>query len=150
MAGPAAEELFALGDFFRSVERVGRCVVMTDLDDTLTAFFGSDLDDTTVVALASYLDASGILAFNTGAPFDWFYARLLRPLIAELIACHGCAGRLAQILLILSGGNEISVFHQGGYRLVCQDRAGTRETASTNSSGCPTPAIWSPGSTPGR
>jgi hypothetical protein len=120
MVGPAAEEPFALGDFFRSVERVGRCVVMTDLDDTLTAFFGSDLDDTTVVALASYLDAGGILVFNTGAPFDWFYARLLRPLIAELVACHGCAGRLAQVLLILSGGNEISVFHQGGYRLVWQ------------------------------
>jgi hypothetical protein len=30
---------------------------MTDLDDTLTAFFGSDLDDETVAALAGYLDA---------------------------------------------------------------------------------------------
>jgi len=101
MVGPAAEEPFALGDFFRSVERVGRCVVMTDLDDTLTAFFGSDLDDTTVVALASYLDAGGILVFNTGAPFDWFYARLLRPLISF-------------------PPDKISVFHQGGYRLVWQ------------------------------
>lgn len=106
MAGSAAEGLFALGDFLRSVERAGRCVVMTDLDDTLTAFFGSDLGDTTVAALAGYLDAGGILVFNTGAPFDWFYARLLRPLIARLVAGHGCAARLAQVLLILSGGKR--------------------------------------------
>ena len=53
--------------------------MMTDLDDTLTAFLGSDLDDQTVAALAGYLEADGILVFNTGAPFDWFYARLLRP-----------------------------------------------------------------------
>ncbi len=120
MADSAAGELVALGDFLRSVEHAGRCVVMTDLDDTLTAFFGSDLDDTTVAALAGYLDAGGILVFNTGAPFDWFYARLLRPLIARLVACHGCAARLAQVLLILYGGNEISVFDRGGYRLVWQ------------------------------
>ncbi len=94
--------------------------MMTDLDDTLTAFFGSDLDDQTVAALAGYLDARGILVFNTGAPFDWFYARLLRPLIAELVARQGTAGRLAQVLLILSGGNQIGVFHQGGYRLIWQ------------------------------
>ena len=92
--------------------------MMTDLDDTLTAFFGSDLDDQTVAALAGYLEAGGILVFNTGAPFDWFYARLLRPLIAELVARRGCAGLLAQVLLILSAGNQISVFHQGGYRLI--------------------------------
>ncbi len=126
-AGPRRGEVFlalpagqlpALDDFFRSVKRTGRCVVMTDLDDTLTASFGSDLDDHTVAALAGYLDAGGILVFNTGAPFDWFYARLLQPLIADLVACHGPAARLAQVLLILSGGNQISVFCQGGYRLV--------------------------------
>jgi Calcineurin-like phosphoesterase len=111
-------QLLALDDFLRSVERAGQCVVMTDLDDTLTAFFGSDLDDLAVCAVADYLDAGGLLAFNTGAPFDWFYARLLRPLIAELVARHGCAGRLAQVLLILDGGNQISAFDQGGYRLL--------------------------------
>ena len=95
-------------------------MVMTDLDDTLTAFFGSDLDGQTVAALAGYLDVGGILVFNTGAPFDWFYARLLRPLIAELVARQGTAGRLAQVLLILSGGNQIGVFHQDSYRLIWQ------------------------------
>jgi hypothetical protein len=79
---------------------------MTDLDDTLTAIFGGDLDGETVTALAGYLDAGGILVFNTGAPFDWFYARLLRPLTAELAARHGGAARLAQVLLILSGGTR--------------------------------------------
>ncbi len=110
-------QLLALDDFFRSVEQAGRCVVMTDLDDTLTAFFGSDLDDATVAAVAGYLDAGGILVFNTGAPFDWFYARLLRPLIAELAARHGCAEQLGQVPLILDGGNQVSLFDQGGYRL---------------------------------
>ena len=114
------DELQAVGSFFRSVERAGRCVVMTDLDDTLTAIFGGDLDGETVTALAGYLDAGGILVFNTGAPFDWFYARLLRPLTAELAARRGGAARLAQVLLILSGGNEISVFDQGGFRLMAQ------------------------------
>ena len=94
--------------------------MMTDLDDTLTAFLGSDLDDQTVAALAGYLEADGILVFNAGAPFDWFYARLLRPLITELVARQGCAGQLAQVLLILSGGNQICVFDQGGYRLIWQ------------------------------
>jgi hypothetical protein len=93
---------------------------MTDLDDTLSAFFGSDLDDRTVAALVGYLDAGGILVFNTGAPFDWFYARLLRPLIAGLAAGQCSVGRLAQVVLILSEGNQISVFHQGGYRLICR------------------------------
>ncbi len=117
---PRLGELDALEEFFRRVRRAGRCVVMADLDDTLTAFFGSDLDGGTVAALAGYLDAGGILIFNTGAPFDWFCARLLRPLTAELAARHGCAARLAQTLLILAGGNEISVFHQGAYRLMAQ------------------------------
>ena len=120
LQGLPPDQLLAFDDFFRSVEHAGRCVMMTDLDDTLTAFFGSDLDDQTVAALAGYLDARGILVFNTGAPFDWFYARLLRPLIAELVARQGSAGRLAQVLLILSGGNQIGVFHQGGYRLIWQ------------------------------
>lgn len=111
-------QLLALDDFLRSVEHAGRCVVMTDLDDTLTAFFGSDLDDATVSTVADYLDVGGLLVFNTGAPFDWFYARLLRPLIAELAGRHGCAGRLAQVPLILDGGNQISAFDQGGYRLL--------------------------------
>ena len=75
-----------------------------------------------------YLEADGILVFNTGAPFDWFYARLLRPLIAELVARRSCAGRLVQVLLILSGGNQIGVYDQGGYRLIWQgqgrDKAG--------------------------
>jgi hypothetical protein len=53
--------------------------------------------------------------FNTGAPFDWFYYRLLRPLIVEL----GARSRvLANVLLVLSGGKEIYVFQDGAYRLV--------------------------------
>ncbi len=55
-----------------------------------------------------------------GSHLDWFYARLLRPLIAGLAAGQGTADRLAQVLLILSAGSQIGVFHQGGYRLLWQ------------------------------
>ena len=68
----------------------------------------------TIEVLAEYLTAGGVLVFNTGAPFDWFYYRLLRPLIVEL----GARSRvLANVLLVLSGGKEIYVFQDGAYRL---------------------------------
>jgi hypothetical protein len=52
--------------------------------------------------------------FNTEASFDWFYYRLLRPLIVEL----GPRSRaLANVQLVLSGGNEIYLFQDGAYRL---------------------------------
>lgn len=50
-----------------------------------------------------------------GWNFDWFYYRLLRPLIVEL----GPRSRvLANVLLVLADGNEIYVFQDGAYRLV--------------------------------
>ena len=54
--------------------------------------------------------------FNTGAPFDWFYYRILRPLIVDLGAAF--ARLLANVLLVFSGGKEIYVFQDGAYRLV--------------------------------
>ena len=75
--------------------------------------------------LAEYLAAGGVLVFSTDTAFDWFYARLLRPLIVEL----GPRSRLlASALLILSGGTEIFVFQDGAYRLISsgasRDRSG--------------------------
>jgi hypothetical protein len=90
-------------------------VVVTDLDEMLTAFAGGDVEHSTIQVLAAYLAAGGVLVFNTGAPFDWFYHRLLRPLIIEL----GPRSRLlASMLLVLSSGNEIYAFEDGAYRLV--------------------------------
>jgi len=43
-----------------------------------------DLEHSTIEVLSDYLAAGGTLIFNTAAPFDWFYYRLLRPLIIGL------------------------------------------------------------------
>ena len=110
-------QVVALEQFLVTIRQTGRCVVVTDLDEMLTAFSGGDLEHSTIEVLADYLTAGGVLVFNTGASFDWFYYRLLRPLIVEL----GPRSRtLANVLLVLSGGNEIYVFQDGAYRLVCR------------------------------
>jgi hypothetical protein len=88
---------------------------VTDLDDVITAFFGGDVEHSASDVLADYAAAGGVLVFTSGAPFDWFYYRLLRPLIVEL----GPRSRvLVNLLLVLSGGNEIYIFQDGAYRLV--------------------------------
>jgi hypothetical protein len=108
-------QVVALDRSLATIRRTGQCIVVTDLDEMLTAFSGGDLEHGTIEVLADYLMAGGVLAFNAEAPFDWFFYRLLRPLINEL----GPRSRvLANVLLVLSGGNEIYVFHDGAYRLV--------------------------------
>ena len=108
-------QIVALEQFRVTIRQTGRCIIVTDLDEMLTAFSGGDLEHSTIEVLAEYLTAGGVLVFNTGAPFDWFYYRLLRPLIVEL----GARSRvLANVLLVLSGGKEIYVFQDGAYRLV--------------------------------
>jgi Calcineurin-like phosphoesterase len=119
----AAEQVIALVGFFAAITETGRCVLVTDLDDTLTAFFGSDLEDDTIQTLADYLAAGGGLVFNTGAPFDWFYQHVVRGLVAELGAERHL---LRNVPLILSGGNEIYVFEEGAYRLLHRSRGRTK------------------------
>jgi hypothetical protein len=118
-----AEQVIALVGFFATISETGRCVLVTDLDDTLTAFFGSDLEDDTVQTLADYLAAGGGLVFNTGAPFDWFYQHVVRGLVAELGAERHL---LRNVPLILSGGNEIYVFEEGAYRLLHRSEGRTK------------------------
>jgi hypothetical protein len=115
LADLSPAQVVALEQFLVTIRQTGRCVIVTDLDEMLTAFSGSDLEHSTIEVLADYLAADGVLVFNTGAPFDWFYYRLLMPLIVEL----GPRSRvLANVLLVLSGGNEIYIFQDGAYRLV--------------------------------
>ena len=118
-----AEHVIALDDFFASIRATGRCVLVTDLDDTLTAFFGSDLEDDTIQVLADYLAAGGGLVFNTGAPFEWFYQRVVSGLVVELGADRHL---LRNVPLILSGGNEIYVFEEGAYRLLHRSQGRTK------------------------
>ena len=108
-------QVVALEQFLVTIRQTGRCVVVTDLDERLTAFSGGDVEHSTIEVLADYLAAGGVVVFNAGAPFDWFYYRLLRPLIIQL----GPRSRLlASVLLVLSGGNEIYVFQDGAFQLV--------------------------------
>jgi Calcineurin-like phosphoesterase len=118
-----ADQVIALVGFFASIRETGRSVLVTDLDDTLTAFFGSDLEDDTIQVLADYLAAGGGLVFNTGAPFDWFYQHVVRGLVTELGADLHV---LRNVPLILSGGNEIYVFEEGAYRLRQRSQGGTK------------------------
>jgi Calcineurin-like phosphoesterase len=108
------EQVVALNRFLGTIRQTGRCLVVTDLDETLATFSGGDLGYSTIEVLADYLAAGGVLVFNTGARFDWFYYRLLRPLIIDL----GPRSRLLAGVLLVSGGNEIYVFEDGAYRLV--------------------------------
>jgi hypothetical protein len=119
-------QVVALERFLVTIRQTGQCVVVTDLDEMLTAFSGGDIEHTTIEVLADYLAAGGVLVFTAGAPFDWFYYCLLRPLIIQL----GPHSRLlANVLLVLSGGNEIYVFQDGAYRLV------SRSTGNPTSGG---------------
>jgi hypothetical protein len=117
-------QIVAVERFLATIRQTGRCVVITDLDEMLTAFSGGDLEEDTIETLADYLAAGGVLIFSADTSFDWFYARLLRPLIVEL----GPRSRLlANVLLILSGGTQTFAFQDGAYRLTSssgRDRSG--------------------------
>ena len=105
------------------IRRTGRSVVVTDLDEMLTAFSGDSSEDNTIDVLKDYLAAGGILVFCTDTAFDWFYVRLLRPLIVELGAR---AHLLSRLMLILSGGAELFVFANGAYQLMARQRHRSR------------------------
>ena len=108
-------QVVSLERFLVRIRQTGQCVVVTDLDEMLAAFSGVAFEHDSIQVLASYLAAGGVLVFCTDTPFDWFYARLLRPLIVEL---GPRSPLLANALLILSGGTETFAFQDGAYRLV--------------------------------
>lgn len=108
-------QIVALEQILAAIRQTGRCILVTDLDEMLAAFSGADVDHSTVEVLANYLAAGGVLVFNIRTSFDWFYYSLHRSLIVRL----GPLSRvLSNLLLVLSGGNEIYVFEGGAYRLV--------------------------------
>ena len=86
----APAQIVALEQCLVSIRQTGRCIIVTDLDEMLTAFAGGDLEHSTIEVLADYLTAGGVLVFNTGERFDWFYYRLLRPLIVSSDPVRAC------------------------------------------------------------
>ena len=118
----APTQVVSLERFLTAIRQKGRCAIVTDLDEMLTAFTGDPLTEDAIDVFADYLGAGGVLVFSTGTTFEWFYARLLRPLIVKL----GPRSRLlAGVLLILSNGMEIFAFEDGAFRLVA--RGASRE-----------------------
>jgi hypothetical protein len=79
-----------------------------DLDDTFLPF-GQVITETELDGLIAYLDAGGMLTFNTLAPKEWFYLRVIDRLVT---ACYhkNCAHLLGQLHWIVSGGREIFVY----------------------------------------
>ena len=116
-------QVVAIERFLAAIRQTGRSLAVTDLDEMLTAFSGDSAEENTVEVLADYLAAGGVLVFTSDLDFDWFYVRLLRPLIVQLgVRSHV----LSNAPLILSGGAEIFAFDDGGYRLIAKGASRTR------------------------
>ena len=79
------------------IRRTGRCVVVTDLDEMLTAFSGDSSEEDTIDVLRDYLAPEGSWCSAPTPPSIGSYVRLLRPLIVEL---GSNAGLLSQLLFI--------------------------------------------------
>jgi hypothetical protein len=101
--------------FLATVRQTGRCLAITDLDEMLTAFSGDDTEEDTIEVLAQYLGAGGGLVFRAHSTFDWFYVRLLRPLIVEL-GPH--SPLLSNVVLMLSEGSVVFAFEDGAFRRI--------------------------------
>jgi hypothetical protein len=124
LAKLSPEQAVSLSRLLDRIRQTGQCVLVTDLDEMLTAFSGGAHHADTIEVLADYLAAGGVLVFSTHTAYDWLYAKLLRPLIVEL----GPRSRLlGSALLVLSGGTRIFAFEDGGYRLI--SRAANRDRA---------------------
>ena len=93
----------------RGLHQRGKLPLLSmDLDDTFLPF-GQVITETELNGLIAYLDAGGMLTFNTLAPKEWFYLRVIDRLVN---ACYrkNCAHLLGQLHWIVSGGREIFVY----------------------------------------
>jgi len=117
-----------------TVRQTGRCLVVTDVDEMLTAFCGKGPGEDTIEVLAEYLAAGGILALRAETEFDWFYVRLLRPLITQLGVRSPL---LSNVVLLLSWGDDIFTFGDGAFRRIpleeSRDRSAVLEVLAAGS-----------------
>lgn len=86
----------------------GLPLLSMDLDDTFLPF-GKPIGFGELNLLIAYARAGGHFVFNTLAPKEWFYLRVVEPLVR---ACHGKhdASLLSRVHWIVSGGREIFTF----------------------------------------
>jgi hypothetical protein len=132
-------QLLTLEDFVGIVRAEARCLVVTDLTESLWAFLGAEHDEDSLDRLCRYLQSGGAIVFASDLGFEWFHMRLLRPLIEAL---GNDLALLPRVPLILSGGENIFVFRAGGYMLhsACADDAWM--TRSHSSCACSRPGEW--------
>jgi Calcineurin-like phosphoesterase len=111
----APSQVVTIERFLAQTRQTRRCLAVTDLDEMLTAFSGNGPGEDTIEVLAEYLAAGGALVFRADTAFDWFYVRFLRPLIVELGARSPL---LSNVVLMLSGGEDIFTFEDGSFRSI--------------------------------
>jgi hypothetical protein len=83
-------------------------LLSTDIDDTLLPF-GNAISEGELDLLIAYVKAGGQLVFNTLAPKEWFYLRVIDRLV-NTFHQKECAYLLRRVHWIVSGGREIFVY----------------------------------------
>lgn len=97
-----------------------------DLDDTLVPF-GKIISAGELETVIAYAQAGGQLAFNTLAPKEWFYLRVIDRLVHSLHR-NNCTHLLCRLHWIVSGGREIFVYDSlnHGYQRIYAAATGSK------------------------
>jgi hypothetical protein len=83
-------------------------LLCVDMDDTFLPF-GKVITEHERDAVKAYLQAGGHIAFNTLAPKEWFYLRVIEP-VALAFHEDGRSHLLSRFHWIVSGGGEVFVY----------------------------------------
>ncbi len=83
-------------------------LLSVDLDDTFVPY-GAPITRTEISLLRAYIEAGGHIVFNTLAPKEWFYRRVVDPLVSSYHQT-GCTHLLSRVHWVASGGQEIFVY----------------------------------------
>ena len=98
-----------LCDRLRTLQQDNRLPLLsTDLDDTFLPF-GAMLGDKELQVLTAYLETGAHIAFNTLAPKEWFYLRVMERMASAFHRKHR-ARLFSRVHWIVSGGEEIFVY----------------------------------------
>lgn len=111
---------------FKLLEQGRRPLISTDMDDTILPF-GVAITEKEIDFIVEYAEAGGHLAFNTLAPKEWFYVRVVELLVSGFRA-RNCAHLLPRVHWITSGGREIFAYDlaSGSYRRIHAPSKGTK------------------------
>jgi hypothetical protein len=116
-----------LSERLRTLQQDTRLPLLsTDMDDTLLPF-GAVIGDKELQVLTAYLETGAHIVFNTLAPKEWFYFRVMEPM-ASTFHRKRRARLLRQVHWIVSGGKEIFVYERSdqSYRRVYASPQGSK------------------------